>query len=192
MSSEQHTYDQYYQTANLFGDPYPELLEYFQQLSPKGKVLDMGCGQGRDAIALARMGYQVFGIDVSSVGISQMLRIASEEGLALEGQAADLYAWEDFEGVDIVLLDSMLHFSKHDREKEKSLVRKIIKQLAPKGRLVVCIQDVGKKVDILRQTMLEADDGRTIEELPFSYTFRDNSSGHSSRTPYRLIALSLV
>ena len=29
------SYDKYYQTANLFGAPYPELLEFFSKL-PKG------------------------------------------------------------------------------------------------------------------------------------------------------------
>lgn len=51
------TYDKYYQTENLFGDPYPELIEFFANYPKKGKVLDLGCGQGRDAIAIAQLGY---------------------------------------------------------------------------------------------------------------------------------------
>ena len=72
------SYDKYYQTKNLFGDPYPELIEFFTDHPEKGKVLDLGCGQGRDAIALARLGYSVTGIDNSQVGIDQMIRIAAE------------------------------------------------------------------------------------------------------------------
>lgn len=48
-------YDKYYQTANLFGEPYLELIEFFSEYPMKGKVLDLGCGQGRDAIASLRV-----------------------------------------------------------------------------------------------------------------------------------------
>lgn len=34
------TYDKYYQTENLFGEPYPELIEFFAEYPRKGKVLD--------------------------------------------------------------------------------------------------------------------------------------------------------
>ena len=70
------TYDKYYKTENLFGQPYPELLAFFTEYPKKGNVLDLGCGQGRDAIPLARLGFDVTGIDNSSVGIAQMNRIA--------------------------------------------------------------------------------------------------------------------
>lgn len=88
------TYDKYYQTENLFGRPYPELIEFFAGNPKKGKVLDLGCGQGRDAIALARLGYSVTGIDISKVGIDQMNQIARDENLNLEGQVGDIYAFE--------------------------------------------------------------------------------------------------
>lgn len=38
------TYDKYYQTENLFGDPYPELIKFLTDYPKKGKVLDLGCG----------------------------------------------------------------------------------------------------------------------------------------------------
>ena len=65
-----NSYDTYYQQENLFGKAYPELLAFFNQFEGKGKVLDLGCGQGRDAIPLARMGFEVRAIDSSQVGIA--------------------------------------------------------------------------------------------------------------------------
>lgn len=65
-------YDKYYQTENLFGKPYPELIKYFSTYPKQGKVLDLGCGQGRDSIPIARLGFDVTGIDNSRVGIEQM------------------------------------------------------------------------------------------------------------------------
>ena len=79
------SYDKHYKTEEYFGDPYPELIDFLSGISPKGKLLDLGCGQGRDAIPLARLGFKVTGIDNSSTGIDQMLKIAQEEGLTLKG-----------------------------------------------------------------------------------------------------------
>ena len=65
-------YDKYYQTENLFGRPYPELIEFYSNIKKKGKLLDLGYGQGRDSIALAKLGFTVTGIDYSKVGIEQL------------------------------------------------------------------------------------------------------------------------
>jgi SAM-dependent methyltransferase len=117
-------YDKYYQTKDLFGAPYPELLAFFEQYSKKGKVLDLGCGQGRDAIALARLGYTVTGVDSSKVGVEQMIHTVNNENLRLHGMVGDIYAFDPFNAFDIILLDSMFHFTKKDKEKEEGLVKK--------------------------------------------------------------------
>lgn len=41
-------------------------------------MLDLGCGQGRDALLFARAGHRLLGVDVSSVGIEQMRATAGE------------------------------------------------------------------------------------------------------------------
>lgn len=122
-------YDKYYQTENLFGEPYSELIEFFDKYPKKGKVLDLGCGQGRDAIALARLGYSVTGIDNSKIGIEQMNEISEIEKLELDGQVGDIYSFDQFDEFDTVLLDSMFHFAKKDKEKEVGLIKRIVSQI---------------------------------------------------------------
>ena len=70
------TYDKLYKTKNLFGKPYTELIDFFTDNPPIGKVLDLGCGQGRNAIPLAILGFEVVGIDISRVGIEQINQVA--------------------------------------------------------------------------------------------------------------------
>lgn len=182
-------YDKYYQTKNLFGEPYPELIDYFSAYPKKSTLLDVGCGQGRDAIALAKLGYQVTGIDSSKVGIEQMNRVAKAEGLQLAGQVADIYSFDNYDAFDVILFDSMFHFSKKDKEKEVNLLKKVFSTIKPGSIVVVRIQDTGKKVEVLQQTVQAEKQMHFLENKQFKYTFEDRESGHTSITDYRMLVV---
>ena len=183
------TYDKYYETENLFGEPYPELIEFFAEFPRKGKVLDLGCGQGRDAIPLARLGYSVTGIDNSRVGIDQMNEIGLKEKLNLDGQVGDIFGFDRFIEFDIVLMDSMFHFAKKDKEKEIGLIKKIISEIKIGSLIVVCIQDTGKKIQILNQAIDLKERHNRLADKAFKYVFEDKDSGHKSETDYRMIVI---
>jgi 2-polyprenyl-3-methyl-5-hydroxy-6-metoxy-1,4-benzoquinol methylase len=42
----------------------------------KAKILDIGCGMGREAFALSDMGFSVVGIDISEEVIKQVVQLA--------------------------------------------------------------------------------------------------------------------
>ena len=138
-------YDKYYQTDGLFGEPYPELIAFFANYPERGKLLDLGCGQGRDAIPLDRLGYEVTGIDQSKAGIEQMNEAARREKLKAAGIVADIYEYDGFLAFDFILLDSMFHFTKKDREKETGFIQRMIKSTRAGAVIVFCLQDNGKK-----------------------------------------------
>lgn len=178
-------YNTYYKTENLFGEPYAELIEFFKNHESKGTLIDVGCGQGRDSIALARLGYTVTGIDNSKVGIDQMIQMSNSENLKVAGIVGDIYDFDNYQKYDVVLLDSMFHFEKRDRQKETELISKIAGDLKRNGLICVCIQDTGKKVDILKETIdntaLEFD---VLNDSSLIYNYEDKESGHSSETKY--------
>jgi len=122
-------YDKYYKDREYFGNPYKGLVQFFKEYEPKGTVLDLGCGQGRDAVSLGKLGYKVIGVDYSSVGIQQLNEVASKLGIVVTGVSDDIYnypiTWEH----DIILMDSMLHFYKNDIERETGLVNKVIREM---------------------------------------------------------------
>lgn len=72
---------------------------------PGGTALDLACGRGRNAVWLAKQGYDVTAIDVSSVAVAHAERHADEAGVEVAFGVADLTAW-DPEGRtwDLVLL----------------------------------------------------------------------------------------
>lgn len=94
-------YDKYYKTKELFGQPYPELIDFFKNYEPKGKIIDLGCGQGRDSISLARLGYKVTGIDNSKVGIEQINSISKKERINAIGIVEDIYAFDRYQDFEI-------------------------------------------------------------------------------------------
>lgn len=137
-------YDTYYQEEDYFGAPYPGLVAFFKEYEPKGRVLDLGCGQGRDVLALGRLGYTVTGVDISAVGIEQMNQAARAEQLNVTGKVGDIHTYPIGKEHDMVLLDSMLHFYKQDAEKEKKLVQRIGTELKNTGVLAIFMME-GKK-----------------------------------------------
>ncbi len=181
------SYDKYYQTKNLFGEANRELLSYLENVSKDLKVLDLGCGQGRNAIALAQLGFTVTGVDQSKVGIDQMQEFAQKENLELIGLVADIFQFKQYNYYDIVLLDSMFHFAKKDKDKEVGLIQNILSGMKTGALLLVCIQDSGKKVQILKESIKTIEGPEIIQDKKFIYRFEDQESGHTSQSDYRMI-----
>jgi len=182
-------YDTYYQTEDLFGEPYPELVDFFRSYSHKGKVLDLGCGQGRDAIAIARLGFEVTGIDTSEVGINQMLKIAQNEGLPIIGQVADIYLFDNFQDFDFIIFDSIFHFYKKDIENETKFIKKVIDKAKKDSVIIFCIHDTNYKVEVLNTTIDSEKKIERVLDLPFDYKWNDEESGQESKTDYRMVAI---
>jgi len=79
------------------GNPNPQLLDQAAGLTP-GAALDVGSGEGADAIWLAAQGWEVTAVDVSSVALERAARRAAEVGHEIAGriswQQSDLMTWE--------------------------------------------------------------------------------------------------
>lgn len=52
-------------------------------LPEKAAVLDIGCGTGREAFALADLGFSVVGVDISQKAVKQAAELAAENGSAV-------------------------------------------------------------------------------------------------------------
>ena len=63
------------------GDPNDWLPEFALGWEP-GRALDLGCGEGADAVWLAEHGWDVTGLDLSATAIARMRARARDRGLA--------------------------------------------------------------------------------------------------------------
>ncbi len=66
------------------------LLVEHRHLLPAGRALDVACGDGRNALWLARQGFAVEAIDLAFSGLARLAATARDEGLAIRPIQADL------------------------------------------------------------------------------------------------------
>lgn len=69
--------------------PNDHLVESMGHL-PRGSVLSLAEGQGRNATALALAGFDVLGVDQSSVGLERARALAAAHGVSIRTEVADL------------------------------------------------------------------------------------------------------
>jgi SAM-dependent methyltransferase len=59
-------------------------------LARQGRVLDLACGEGGNAVYLAKLGFRVEGVDISLVGLLHAKQLAASKGVRLDLWVADL------------------------------------------------------------------------------------------------------
>ncbi|MBN1315768.1 MAG: class I SAM-dependent methyltransferase [Anaerolineales bacterium] len=139
---------QFQESIHVCGPPFPEFLAFFERYNKTHiNVLDLGCGQGRDALFIARMGHKVLGVDVSATGISQMLKEAKQEGLDVCGIVSDIVEYEPSGCYQVVILDRVLHMLKDDSDRI-TVLRKVGAVTKPGG--FVLIADTPKHQALIR------------------------------------------
>jgi SAM-dependent methyltransferase len=77
---------------------------------PPGRALDLGAGEGADAIRLALMGYDVDAVEISSVAATKMRRFADEAGVRLRIWNTDVAGFAPTGPYDVVVCNGLLHY----------------------------------------------------------------------------------
>ncbi len=85
----------YREGGNVKLGPNQLLVDTVQGVSP-GKALDVGVGQGRNALYLASQGWDVTGVDISDEGIARVNQAAKDSGLdtKVHAHVADFHTWD--------------------------------------------------------------------------------------------------
>ncbi|HQU25500.1 MAG TPA: PIG-L family deacetylase [Acidimicrobiales bacterium] len=118
-------------------EPSEALVELVSGLVP-GRAVDLGAGEGRNSLWLARRGWRVVAVDASRVALDRLEAAAADEGLAVETVVADLTGYLDAEGLagrrfDLALL-AYVHPAPDERD---ALLETAARALAPGGHLLV-------------------------------------------------------
>ena len=119
------------------GNPNQRLVEHVADLAP-GAALEVGCGEGADAIWLAAHGWHVTAVDVSSVALARAARQAAEAGPDVAGriawQHADLLIWQPAPRRFDLVTAHFIHVPATERE---PLHRRLAEAVRPGGTFLV-------------------------------------------------------
>ncbi|MFN8524827.1 MAG: class I SAM-dependent methyltransferase [Chloroflexota bacterium] len=117
------------------GDPNVMLVEEMADAEP-GTALDVGCGEGGDAIWLAQLGWRVTAADVSSVALGRAARRAESLGLAdrIDWQQHELGASFPAGSYDLVTSHYLHSYIELPREQ---ILRQAAAAVAPGGTLLI-------------------------------------------------------
>ena len=118
------------------------LAETVADLEP-GTALDLACGEGRNALWLARRGWAVTGVDFSPLAVGRARDIAADEGLDARFDTIDLREWEPEDTFDLVCV-LYLHLGHAELG---PILAKAAESVAPGGVLFV----IGHHVENLGQ-----------------------------------------
>ncbi len=103
----------------------------------EGKLLDIGCGVGRNASWLAKQGFNVTGIDVSEVAIDKAINRSSNVNYSVcDVPNGLLFSDESFDYVIDILVSQL--FIKEDFNK---YVKEVMRVLKSSGKLLLCTLD---------------------------------------------------
>jgi SAM-dependent methyltransferase len=120
------------------GRPNSQLVEQAGTLAP-GRALDVGCGEGADAIWLAERGWTVTGVDVSPLGLTRAAANAAEADPAIaariEWLQVDLFS-EDFEPFGAYELVNSQYLHLPSQVRDRALGR-LAAAVSPGGSLLL-------------------------------------------------------
>ena len=108
------------------------------RIAPGMRVLDAGCGGGRNLVYLLRAGYEVFGVDADANAVEHVRSMAARLAPQLPadsfrtGPVERMTFPDDF--VDVVLSSAVLHFAR-DEDHFATMVHEMWRVLKPGGML---------------------------------------------------------
>lgn len=115
-------YEEEYKTPEYYWGTEPNKVCYqvLQWMPPNThlKLLDIGCGEGKDAVFFARNGYDVTAFDVSDAGVEKTKRLAEKIGVHVDVFKADILDYRLDTHFDIIFSSGVLHYIKPDFRKE--------------------------------------------------------------------------
>ncbi|SCA55979.1 Methyltransferase type 11 [Candidatus Terasakiella magnetica] len=112
MWDERYNSDDY-----MYGTQPNDFLVQMADQLPKGKVLCLADGEGRNGVWLASQGHSVTAVDASSVGLEKAQKLAKQQGVSLTTEHADLAQYDIKEGEWDAIISIFCHLPKPLQEK---------------------------------------------------------------------------
>ncbi len=115
-------YDERYRNEGYYWGLMPNRICYdIMKIIPPVKpyrVLDIGCGEGKDAVFFAKCGYDITAFDISEQGIEKAKRLAEHNKVEINFFKADILDYRLDTEFDIIFSSGVFHFLPNDKRNE--------------------------------------------------------------------------
>ena len=131
-------WDERYSTSELIwtGRANQFVEAHLTDLEP-GTAIDLGAGEGRNAVWLASRGWTVTAVDFSQVGLDKAQQLAAEHSVDIVTVQADVTTWQPDSQVDLVVLS----YLQLPADQQRSVLEHAATWLTPGGTLFVIAHD---------------------------------------------------
>jgi SAM-dependent methyltransferase len=135
-TAEEYWNDRYRESTRIWsGNPNVELVNEVSGLTP-GTALDLGSGEGGDAIWLAKQGWRVTAVDVSAVALERAEQHAAEAGVGEQIDWQQHELGKSFPEGTFDLVSAQFLHSTVDLPREE-ILRTAAEAVAPGGVLLI-------------------------------------------------------
>ncbi len=120
MFLNQNKIDKNYKKGVVWGQDKPNkyVIKLASLLNKGSKILDLGCGEGRNTIFLAQEGFDLTAIDISKVAVDQMNHKLKQLGFNVEGSVCSIQDYDFNSKYDAIISTTVIHLlSKEDQIK---------------------------------------------------------------------------
>lgn len=114
-----------------------DLVEPLKAITTGRKLLDLYCGQGREARIFAEAGFEVLGVDALASSIEGARRYASAQGFDASFVAADIDQWTPDDKWDVVYTSLWMYSTIPDRAARLEWLNRLGTWMKPGGVLVM-------------------------------------------------------
>ena len=170
--------------ASFGRGPTRDVAALWERFPSGGAVLDVGCGEGRNALFLAGKGFTVDAFDITEAGVEKTRRLAAEAGVSLNAWTQDLTRFTFTRPYDVILSHGVLHLV--EREQWLAFIGAMQQHTKPGGLNLVGIftnrLPAAPDMAAVTKALFEPDDLEKLYAdweilLSDDYEFRDEHPG---------------